>query len=113
MNMEAITDQRLFELYNDTLSKCGMYLFDEEDDVVEYNIFEEFDIGVHSFLHIDSLNRLYKNGFISPNKLTKSITLRDKVIQLQNSNEWAIESFRTSKKWQEILLLCDEIKATL
>lgn len=108
--MEEITVEKLFELYTDTLEKCGMYLLDESNETIEYNIFEDFDIGVHSFFHPDNLNILFRNGFISENKLIKSIELRDKIIAIQNSNEWAIEYFRLSPNWKEALSLCDEIK---
>lgn len=108
--MEQITVQALFELYNDTISKCGVYLLYEEDETIEYNIYEDFDIGVHSFLHPDNLQRLYDNGLISIDKLNKSTLLRNKVIALQDSEEWGFENFRTSEKWREIMTLSDEIK---
>jgi len=108
--MEHITVHELYELYNDTLKKCGVYLLNETDEIIAYNIYEEFDIGVHSFFHIDNLSRLQKAGLISLDKLDASSLLRDKVIQLQHSNEWRIENFKTSIKWKEIMKLADEIK---
>lgn len=109
--MENITIDTLFELYEDTIDKCGSYLLEEEDETIEYNVFEEFDIGVHSFLHIDNLNKLCQKGFISKDKMDKSLMLRDKVIQLQNSNEWNIDSLKASEKWRDVFSLCDELKA--
>lgn len=108
--MEEITDQMLFNLYNDTLSKCGTYLYDANNDIIEYSIYEDFDIGVHSFLHLDNLNKLNRVGLISIDKLSKSILLRDKFIKLQNSSDWGIENFKISEKWKEIMMLCDELK---
>ncbi len=108
--MEKITDKELWKFYNDTLSKCGVYLLNEDDETIEYNIYEEFDIGVHSFLYTDNLQKLYDKGFISIDKLNKSILLRSKVIDLQKTDEWRFENFRTSEKWKEIMVLSDEIK---
>lgn len=110
--MEQITEEELLELFNDTLDKCGMYLLMEDDEVIECNIYEDFDIGVHSFLHTDNLQKLYDKRLISLGKLNKSILLRNKVIDLQKLDEWKFENFRTSEKWKEIMMLCDEIKST-
>lgn len=110
--MEQITEQKLLEFYNDTLDKCGTFLLDEDDETIEYNIYEDFDIGIHSFFHIDSLQRLYDSGLISADKLNESISLYNKVINLQNTDEWSFDHFRTSVSWKEIMKLCDKIKAT-
>lgn len=109
--MNQITVTELLALYNDTLDKCGTYLLNEDDETIEYNIYEEFDIGLHSFLHFDSLKKLYDAGLISFDKLNKSRVLRDKVIELQKTDEWEFHHFRTSQKWKEIMILSDEIKA--
>lgn len=108
--MELITIDQLYELYNDTLSKCGVFLLKENDETIEYNIFEDFDIGVHSFLHLDNLKKLQLHGYISEAKLLKSEVLRSKVIELQNSGEWDIRKLKVSAKWGDVLLLCDELK---
>lgn len=109
--MKEISEQELLVFFNDTLEKCGTFLLKEDDETIEYNIYEDFDIGVHSFLHKESLQKLYETGLISLEKLNKSILLRDKVIELQNSNEWGIEHFRISEKWKKIMILSDKIKA--
>lgn len=111
VSMKNITDKELLELYLDTLNKCGVYLLDEDDATIEYAIYEEFDIGVNSFLHINSLKKLYDKELISIDKLNLSILLRTKVMELQNSDEWDFVNFRTSKKWKEIMVLADKIKA--
>ncbi len=107
--MEETTLRERFELYNDTINKCGTYLLTTDDETIEYIIYEEFDIGIHSFLHIDNLKILFENGLISKGKMNKSLELREKVIQLQSSGEWGIEYLRKSKKWMEVFLLCDEL----
>jgi hypothetical protein len=50
--MGTITDQERLNLFNDTLDKCGTYLLIEDDETIEYNIYEDFDIGVHSCIKI-------------------------------------------------------------
>jgi hypothetical protein len=109
--MDQISDKELLELFNDTLNKCGIYLLNEDDEIIQSNIYEDFDIGVHSFLHLDSLQKLYDKNLISIGKLNKSILLHSKVIDLQNLYEWKFEYFRISEKWKEIMILSDEIKA--
>lgn len=109
--MKKITAQELLEFYNDTLNKCGTFLLDENDESIEYNIYEDFDIGIHSFFHIESLQRLFDNELISANKLNESTLLYDKVIDLQSTDEWGFEYFKTSEKWKEIMELSDKIKA--
>ena len=110
---EEILVETLMELYLDTLKKCGMFLVDEDDDIIEYNIFEEFDIGAVSFLHIDSLIKLRNAGLINDEVLAKSDELRKLFIQLQNSNQYDIISVRNSKDWRKLLELSDEIKNML
>ncbi|MBN2693087.1 hypothetical protein JXR93_00365 [bacterium] len=109
--MKEITEKELFEYYNDTLERCGIYLLSADSETIEYNIYEEFDIGVQTFLYIDVLNRFYQSGLISLEKLNKSLLLREKTLKLRDLDEWDFEKFKTSKEWREIMILCDEIKA--
>ena len=108
--MEPITKQQRLDLFNNTIDKCGTYLLIEDDETIEYNIYEDFDIGVHSFLHNDNIQWLYENGQISLSQFNKSILLRDMVINLQKTDEWEFKHFRTSKKWRAIIELSDDIK---
>ncbi len=107
--MKKIEIRKLYDLYLDTLSRLGTYLLDEDSETIEYNVFEEADIGVHSFLHFKSLEKLHKEGLISKEKLLKSLELREKFLKLQCTNEWNIDDLKSSKKWKELLLLSDEI----
>jgi len=111
--MNKISIDKLMELYVDTISKCGTYLISEDDIVIGYNIFEEFDIGVISFLHPDSLERLNDAGLISDEIMYKSSTLRDLVLELQQSDKWSINAVRNSIEWKKALELSDEIKIML
>jgi hypothetical protein len=106
-----ISADDLFEYYKDTLAKCGLYLLTATDELISYNLFEEFDIGVHSFLHDDSLSILRQNGLISEGKMKLTIDLRKKVIQLQESGLWNIDDVRKSDEWREVLILCDKINS--
>lgn len=109
--MEQLREQKLLELYNDTLEKCGAFLLDEDDETIGYNIYEEFDIGVFSYFHVDSMQRLHESGLISTVKFNESNLLRRIVIDLQSNSEWDIRHFRTSDKWREVMRMCDRLKS--
>lgn len=111
--MQKISIDKLMELYVDTLSKCGTYLLSEDDVVIGYNIFEEFDTGVISFLHTDSLQELNDAGLISDEIMQKSSTLRDLVLKLQQGDKWSVNAVRNSIEWKKVLELADEIKIML
>lgn len=108
--MNKITENQLFDLYKDTLEKCGLFLLNEDEEIIEYNIYEEFDIGIHSFFYSESLKSLFNANLISLKKFERSIILYDKFIELQKSSDWNIIFFKTSLKWREIMILCDELK---
>jgi hypothetical protein len=111
--MNKISIDRLMELYVDTISKCGTYLLSEDDVIIGYNIFEEFDTGVISFLHTDSLQKLNDAGLISNEIMYKSTALRDLVLELQQGDKWNISAVRNSIEWKKVLELADEIKIML
>jgi hypothetical protein len=56
---------QLNDLFIDTIQKCTYNLINENDETIEYNLFEEFDLGAHSFLHENSLNMLIKCNYIN------------------------------------------------
>lgn len=107
-----LSDDELMEYYIHTLNQCGLFLLDEEDVLVEYRLFEEFDTGVYTFLHPSNLERLHASGFIDRETMSKSSELRRKVFSLQENGEWNIHAFRSSPNWPEVLRLCDEIKSS-
>lgn len=102
--------QEIKDSFLETLSKCGTFLLDENDNKVEYYIFEEFDIGLISFFYKDTLETLFKNGLISETVKRNSILLRQLVDNLQNNGEWNIKSFRNSDNWKFVLKLADNIR---
>lgn len=107
--MDKISLERLMELYVDTIKKGGTYLLNEDDAVIGYNIFEEFDIGVISFLHINNLRKLNDAGLISDDMMRKSSILRSLVLKLQQGDEWNVSAVRSSIEWLKVLELADEI----
>lgn len=112
MNNEITIEER-YDLLVDTINKCGLYLLNEDDDTISYAIYEEFDIGVVSFLHSDNLETLKENGYINEIVASNCNNLRQLVFELHNTEEWNLENFRNSIKWKNILELSDEIKLLL
>ena len=108
-----IGDEKLMELFVDTLQKCGLNILKMSDDCIAYNIFEEFDIGATSFLHINTLSRLRASNLINEKIVRKSSDLRNKFFQLQHGDQWNIESIKRTNEWMEVLTLSDEIKTLL
>jgi hypothetical protein len=47
---KELTITELYECYCDTVSKCGVFLFNEDFTTISNYVYEEFDIGVHTFL---------------------------------------------------------------
>ncbi|KRF27637.1 hypothetical protein [Paenibacillus sp. Soil787] len=111
--MGKISIEKLMKLYVDTINKCGTYLLHEDDVTIGYNIFEEFDTGVISFLHNETLERLYQAELISDETMYKSSILRNLVLELQQGNSWNVDAVRNAPEWRKVLELADEIKGCL
>lgn len=108
--MNKITIGKLFELYLDTLNKCGEKTRHMSDELIGYNIFEEFIVGATSFFASNSLNDLLDNGLIDEQIYSDSEKLRKHTLNLDGSNQWDVSSFRSAESWNEIILLSDKIK---
>jgi hypothetical protein len=108
--MNTISLQELNDLYVDTLQRATKKLVLEEDEEIEYQLFEEFDVGVHSFLHAESLEKLLKAGFINEEIKNLSLQLREKSIDLLENKRDA-ESVKNDARWQAALDLSDKIKS--
>lgn len=100
---------KLFDLYLDTIKKCGSYLLESSEDDIGYFIFEEFDIGCVTFLHNDSLSRLLKSGKINKTQYNESIFLREKKIELERSNKWMIGLVKEDERWRELFKIADKL----
>jgi hypothetical protein len=107
--MTEISTAELYDLYLDAIGRCTSQLRTLTDEEIEYNLFEEFDVGAHSFLHDDNLSKLRQDGFIDDEMFALSRGVRERWLALQNRC-WSIEEVRTEKEWQELFDLCDRLK---
>lgn len=78
--------------------------------MIGYNIFEEFIVGITSFLAPASLKRLMDNGLIDEQIYKDSEYLRTLTLKLDGAAQWNITSFRNSESWNEIIKMSDKIK---
>ncbi len=109
-----ISLEERYQNFKSTIEVCGSYLLTESDDTIEYNIFEEFTVGVISFVHEDTLNMFLDEGMIDNDIFTKSTELRNIYLQLEKSyNLLNVNSVKTSGEWRKILIISDEIKELL
>lgn len=108
--VNKITVGKLFELYLDTLDKCSESTRNLTDEMIEYNIFEEFIVGVTSFLANNSLNDLLDNGLIDEHIFADSVELRKLTLKLDGSNQWNVSAFRNAESWNDIIAMSDKIK---
>lgn len=111
--VNELSVEKRMNLYLDTLQNCGIHLLSEDAIAIGHSIFEEFDIGVISFLHVDNLSILKNASLINDQVMNKSIELRNKFMRLEGSDKWNVESVKSSSEWLEILELSDEIKKML
>ena len=80
------------------------------DEDIEYNVFEEFDIGATTFLHDTVLQRLKVAGFIDEAIGEKGKKLRYQFLSLQSSSAHTANAIRNDTRWLNLLELADEIK---
>jgi hypothetical protein len=106
--VNEITTEQLYDLYLDTARKCTSRINSMSDEDIEYNLYEEFDIGVLSFFHTDSLSRLFDAGKISEKTVSLSKEIREIWIELQ-TKKWEINEIKKDSDWQKLFLLCDEL----
>ncbi len=107
--MADISLAELYELYLDTVGRCTSGLLHQTDEEIKYHLFEEFDVGAHSFFHDDNLNKLRRAGYIDDEMLAVSKEVRKRWLALQNKS-WTIEEIKSKKEWQELFQLCDRLK---
>ena len=111
--MEKIAVGKLFELYLDTLELCSEDTKLLSDELIEYNIFEEFIVGITSFMAPVSLDRLLDNGLIDKQIYNDSEYLRDLILRLDGTAQWNVISFKNSESWNQVIKLSDKIKSLL
>lgn len=110
--MSEISLRELYELYLDTLGRCTSDIRNRSDEGILYDLFEEFDVGVHSFFHTDNLAKLQTAGYIDDEMLRLSNEVRRKWLGLQHGG-WTIQQIKTEKEWQELFELCDQLRLKL
>ncbi len=107
--MKEISAEELYELYIDTIGRCTSDVLRKREQDINYNLFEEFDVGSWSFFHESALNKLRQAGYIDNETLASSKKVREKWLTLQNKS-WTIEEIKTKEEWQELFILCDLLK---
>ena len=108
--MNEISLAELYDLYLDTVGRCTGELKNRSDEEIEYNLFEEFDVGAHSFLQEDNLTKLRRAGYIDDEMLELSKDVRNRWLDLQNQS-WTVQDIKSKKEWQELFDLCDRLKS--
>jgi hypothetical protein len=111
--MTAISARTLFCLYRDTVARATSAILSKSDDEIAYDLFEEFDVGTHSFLHDESLARLHRAGLLSADGVSLSRQLRARWLALQEDHDWSIAEIRTHPAWQDLFAPGDAIMQRL
>jgi len=107
--MKKLTISELNDFFVDTIQRCTNDLLSKTDEVIECEILEEFDIGVISFLHENSLEQLFKNKYINENIKELSLKLREMYLSI-NEKKRNADSIRKDKQWHNIFKLADTIR---
>lgn len=97
------------------LKHCGCFLLSADVDDIEYHIFEEFDIGVRTYMYDDMLELFLDNGLIDDAIEEKCKMLRAFFVDIEPSSPelWNVSEVKQHPKWRIILELSDEIKTML
>lgn len=110
--MNEISIDRLYEFYYDAIERCTSKTTSLSDEEIEYNLYEEFDVAAISFLHDDSLARLFAAKLIGEKAIAMSQDIRKVWIELQKDN-WTTEEIRNEPRWKSLFSLCDELLTLL
>ena len=107
--MREISPKELNSEFDATLSTFSSANLNEPDDELGRLVFEEFDIGITSFLHETSLKRLLCAGYIDNDIKELCAEFRMKAV-LALRNYRSVAAVRDSESWKEVIELCDKIK---
>lgn len=107
---QEISMKELNEYFLETLYRSRLELLSEDDETIDYNIFEEFQSGL-TFIYEGVLEKLLEANFINKEIMNLSLELRDKAEEVlhKNDNERLAKFVRVNPKWHEILKLSDKI----
>lgn len=111
--MKKLTLGEKFDWFIDTLEKSGMFILDLSDKEIETFIFEDLIVGVTSFFSKNNLLELKENGLIDEDIEKNTYLLRQKVLSIENTSLWNINSVRQNSEWLVIFKLSDELKRKL
>ncbi|EAD3239425.1 hypothetical protein LGQ25_002227 [Listeria monocytogenes] len=111
--MKKLTVGGKFDWYIDTLEKSGMFILELSNEEIETFIFEDFIVGVTSFFSKNNLSELKANEIIDEDMEKNAYLLREKVLKIDNTNLWNINSVRQSSEWLDIFRRSDELKRQL
>ncbi|MBO0468771.1 hypothetical protein JZO73_14810 [Enterococcus plantarum] len=111
--MKKLSLGEKFDWFIDTLNKSGMFILNLSDEEIETFIFEDLIVGVTSFFSKNNLIELKENGLIDEDIEEKAYLLRKKILNIDNTDLWNIDSVRQSSEWLDIFELSDELKKKL
>ncbi|ECB9662702.1 hypothetical protein FL880_02730 [Listeria monocytogenes] len=111
--MKKLTVGEKFDWYIDTLEKSGMFILELSNEEIETFIFEDFIVGVTSFFSKNNLSELKANEIIDEDMEKNAYLLREKVLKIDNTDLWNINSVRQSSEWLDIFRRSDELKRQL
>ncbi|MBC1568156.1 hypothetical protein HCJ20_04425 [Listeria sp. FSL L7-1425] len=111
--MKKLTVGGKFDWFIDTLEKSGMFILELSNEEIETFIFEDFIVGVTSFFSKNNLDELKANEIIDADMERNAYLLREKVLKIDNTNLWNINSVRQNSEWLDIFRRSDELKRQL
>ncbi|EAC2498920.1 hypothetical protein KV64_12610 [Listeria monocytogenes] len=111
--MKKLTVGGKFDWYIDTIEKSGMFILELSNEEIETFIFEDFIVGVTSFFSKNNLSELKANEIIDEDMEKNAYLLREKVLKIDNTDLWNINSVRQSSEWLDIFRRSDELKRQL
>ncbi|EAG7543945.1 TPA_asm: hypothetical protein GYW13_09920, partial [Listeria monocytogenes] len=91
----------------------GMFILELSNEEIETFIFEDFIVGVTSFFSKNNLSELKANEIIDEDMEKNAYLLREKVLKIDNTDLWNINSVRQSSEWLDIFRRSDELKRQL
>ena len=107
--MKSSSIEELNEDFDATLDACSNCVLNGSDEMVSRLIFEEFDVGVTSFLHHSSLERLVDAGYIDGHIKDLSTRLREQAM-FALKNHRSVADVRNNDCWAAVVELSDRIK---
>lgn len=95
-------------LFIDTASRGSSRIFSLSDEEIEYDLFEEFDVGVSTFFHDDNVNKLVEAGLIDKDALPICRGIRKRWIELE-SRKWKVGEIKCDPQWKRLFSACDQL----